>query len=85
MKTLNKQLRPIAWLLAIMMIFQSCTVYKSTPVTLEDAVKANTKVKIEKLNGEKLKYFRIVQGNDGKYYGDVKIKNMYNNILINED
>lgn len=85
MKTLKKQLRPVAWFLVIMMVFQSCTVYKSTPVTLGEAVKADTKVKIEKRNGEKLKYYRIVQGNDGKYYGD-EIKNkMHNNFLINED
>jgi CHASE3 domain sensor protein len=85
MKAIKDRLRPITWLLAVVMVFQSCTVYKSTPITIDEASKANDKVRIYKRNGEKLKYYRIVQGNDGKYYGDQIINKMHNNFLINED
>ena len=85
MKTIKIHFKAVALFLTVLMMLQSCTVYKSTPVTLSEAVKADTRVKIENRNGEKLKYFRIVQGNDGKYYGDQIINKMHNNILINED
>ena len=85
MKAIKDRLRPITWLLAVVMVFQSCTVYKSTPITIDEASKANDKVRIYKRNGEKLKYYRIVQGNNGKYYGDQIINKMHNNFLINED
>ncbi|WP_370479789.1 hypothetical protein [Tamlana flava] len=85
MKTLKIYLKAVALFLSALMILQSCTVYKSTPVTLDEAVKADTKVKIEKRNGEKLKYYKIVQGEDGNYYGDEKVNGLHNNILINGD
>ena len=67
------------------MVFQSCTVYKSTPITLDEASKANDKVRIYKRNGDKVKYAKVLMFNDGNYYGVEKIKGMHNNILLNED
>ena len=86
MKTIKKkQIKGCALFLLLLMLIQSCTVYKSTSVTLGEAVEADTRVKIKKRNGEKLKYYRINQGKDGNYYGDIKVKRVHHNVLINED
>jgi len=68
MKTLKKQLRSITLLLAIVMIFQSCTVYKSANVTLDQAVQNESKVKVRTINNERFKFNRIGV-EDGNYYG----------------
>jgi len=85
MKAIKEQLRPITWLLAVVMVFQSCTVYKSSPITLDEASKANDKVRIYKRNGDKVKYAKIVVLNDGNFYGVKKEKHLLNNILINQN
>lgn len=67
------------------MLFQSCTVYKSASVSLDEASKSNTKVKVVKTNGEKVKYSRIVALNDGQFYGVQKVNGLSNNIPIHQD
>ena len=84
MKPLKKQLRPVAWLLAIMMIFQSCTVYKSTPITLEQAVQKESKVRIITNSNKTFVYKKIIV-DEGKYYGVDRIKGKKINIPVNQD
>lgn len=50
------------------MLFQSCTVYKSTPVSLDQAVEANTKSKVFFKDNEKKIYNKITKEDD-EYYG----------------
>ena len=72
MKTLKKHLKTVALFCATLIFFQGCTVYKSANVTLEEAVRAETKVKIIKKNGEKVNYFRVTF-EDGYYKSIEKI------------
>ena len=85
MKTLKAHLKVVALFFSVLILLQGCTVYKSANVTIDEAVKADNKVRIEKRNGERLKYYRVVELNDGNYYGKLKIKGLFNNILIDED
>ena len=75
----------MAWLCALLMIFQSCTVYKSTPITLDEASKANDRVRIYKNTGEEVDYLKVMMRNDGHYYGLKKKKGQVQNSLIDED
>lgn len=68
MKTLRTHLKKAAMILSALILFQGCTVYKSTPITMEQAVDKEQKVKILTKNNKKLKFNRIAVEN-GKYYG----------------
>jgi hypothetical protein len=69
MKTLKLFLKPITYLLAFLILFQGCTVYKKTGVTLEEASKSELKAIVEKTDGTNLKFKKIVMRNDGNFYG----------------
>ena len=85
MKSINQHLKVVAIFFVTLMLFQSCTVYKSASVSLDEASKSNTKVRVVKTNGEKVKYSRIVVLNDGQFYGVQKANRLSNNIPINQD
>ena len=73
MKTQKKQIKPIALVLGILILLQSCVAYKSTSVSLEKAVQSEKKAKIETKGNESLKFQRI-SFEEGKYYGVKKVK-----------
>lgn len=68
MKTLKKQIQSMALILSILVLIQSCTVYRSVPISIETAVKNKSKVKIVTKNNNKLRFNRI-EFQDGKYFG----------------
>jgi len=68
MKTLKKHLRTIASILILLMLFQSCTVYKKTTITLDQAAQKESKVKVKIINNETLKFNRISREN-GNFFG----------------
>ena len=72
MKAIKKQFKSIALTLCMLILLQSCSVYKSANVTLEEAVIAKAKVRVIKKNGEKVKYFRLTF-EDGQYKSIEKI------------
>ncbi|MCP4976507.1 MAG: hypothetical protein GY931_10130 [Maribacter sp.] len=67
MKALRKWLKTFALFLTALILFQSCSVYK-TPVTLEQAVLGQKEVKITTASDETVKYKYIVY-EDGQFYG----------------
>ncbi len=73
MKTIKKQFKSIALVLSMLILFQGCTVYKSVPISLEQAVQNDSKVRIKINTNEKFKFNQIGM-EDGNYYG-VKIRN----------
>ena len=79
MKTLKKQISPIPLLLAFVMLFQGCTVYKSASVTLEEAVRADTKVKLKTKNDQTLKFNKLGV-EEGMYFG---VKEIYKDDAFN--
>ena len=54
--------------LLVLVLFQGCTVYKSANVTLDEATKSETVVKVKTNNNRTQKFKRIVLDN-GHYYG----------------
>jgi len=75
MKTNEKQIRSIAFLLVLIMFFQSCTVYKSTPISIEQVVENQSEVKIHTLNNNTYK-FSAIETIDRKYFGINKSANV---------
>ena len=73
MKTIKKQINSIALILSVLILLQGCTVYKSVPVSLEQAANSETKVKVLTNSNEKLIFKRIGVEN-GSYYGVKKVK-----------
>ena len=69
--------------LVFVLLLQSCSIYKKTPVTLDEAVKANSKVVIERTNKEKIKLKKI-ENIDGKYVGIQKVKGETVSIPLDE-
>ena len=71
MKTIKKQIKPIALLFGLLILLQSCVVYKQT--SLEQAVNSEKKVRIKTKVDEILKFQRI-EFEDKKFYGIKKIE-----------
>ena len=84
MKTIKTQIKLIALLLSVLIIFQGCTVYKSTSVTLEEAVQVQKKVQITTIDNKKIKFKRIVK-RDGKYFGVKWLKDNTKDIRVFEN
>ena len=71
MKTIKKQIKPIALLFGLLILLQSCSVYKQA--SLEQAVNSEKKVKIITKTDDILKFQRI-GFEDEKFYGFKKVK-----------
>lgn len=84
MKIIKKQIKTIALILSMLILFQGCTVYKSANVSLDQASKADIKTKVSTKDGEKLKFERIGV-EDEKYYGVRKVKGELIKVPLNED
>jgi hypothetical protein len=65
--------KSVCIVLIFVFLLQSCTVYKSAAVSIEEAAATNNKVLIIDNNDAKLKYKKIEQI-DGIYYG-ITVKN----------
>ena len=61
-------LKAVALFFSILIFFQGCTVYKSANVTLEEAVKSETVVKV-KTNNTRAQKFKRIEADNGHYYG----------------
>jgi len=85
MKTLKNHLKVVALFLSVLILFQGCTVYKSNSVSINEAVKADTKVRVVKKNGEKKKYIRVVEPNDGYFYGVKKVNGLVKHIPLKKE
>lgn len=81
LKYLKTKIVPIT--LVFVMLLQSCSIYKKTPVTLDEAAKANSKVLVERTNKEKFKLKKI-ENIDGKYLGIKKVKGETVSIQLDE-
>lgn len=59
MKAIDKHLKVVYVFFAALILFQGCTVYKSAPVTLDEALKSNTKVRVKTFDNQTLKFYRM--------------------------
>ncbi len=83
MKTIKKQIRLIAFTLAILVCFQSCKVYHSNSVTLDQASQEYKRTKIQ-TNTNKVLKFRGVKMENNQYYGVKKVKGEIINMPLEE-
>lgn len=54
--------------ISLLLLMQSCGVYHSNGVSLDDAVASKNKILIQQKDGSKLKYSKVKKV-DGKYFG----------------
>ena len=74
MKVIRKNLKLITLILVIPFLFQSCTVYNTSNVSLKEAEKSELPVKITNISGEKEKFHKILFTDKKEFYGKNKIK-----------
>ena len=84
MKTLQHYFKAIAWLLTGLICFQSCTIYRSTGVSIDEAVKSGDKVKVVTSHNKTIRFKYITEEN-GNYFGIQKLKGEYVKIPVNPD
>jgi hypothetical protein len=77
-KTLRKFVRLASLIFTILILTQSCTVYKEGTYSLEQAVKTDNKVKLKTIENKTIKYKKVEFANGG-FYG---IKNKRHMIRI---
>ena len=80
MKTIRKQIKHLALLFASLILLQSCVVYQKSSVSLDQAAKEGTKVKV-KTNTNKTYKFQRIGFEDGNFYGEQKIVG-YKKVII---
>ncbi|GAA4943649.1 hypothetical protein GCM10023314_15820 [Algibacter agarivorans] len=68
MKAIDRNLKLVTFFFVTLMLLQSCTVYKTPSVTLDEASKSNSKVRVKTIDNQSLKFDRI-QVADNKVYG----------------
>jgi len=68
----------------MLILFQGCTVYKSVPISLEQAVQNESKVRVKTKSNEKFKFDRIGV-EDGSFYGVKKSNNVLIKTPLNQD
>jgi len=84
MKAIKIHFRTLIFFLSVLILLQGCTVYKSASVTLEEAVRADTKVRIKTKDNQTLK-FKNVRAENEIYYGFMYKKSKWVKTAINED
>ena len=67
MKAIKQHLKQVALILSMLILFQGCTIYKSTPVSIDEASRMDNPVSLITTSNDKLKYDRIIKEN-GSYY-----------------
>ncbi len=85
MKTIREQISLLSSIFIMLIFFQSCRVYHSKHVPLEEAVKSEKRVKIKTKEQKTLKFNRVVL-EEGQFYGiKVKGKQINKTLLKIED
>jgi hypothetical protein len=71
MRLLNLKHKMFSVLFIIAIILQSCSIYKKSPTSLDEAARANARTVVVNTDNSKLEFIRITQV-DNEYYGEVK-------------
>ncbi|WP_298512302.1 hypothetical protein [uncultured Kordia sp.] len=71
MKHIQKYSKVISGIIVLLVLLQSCTIYRSASATLDEAVASKRKVKIHLISGTRVKYKEVFK-KDALYYGIYK-------------
>lgn len=80
----KKRNRVAPFLLSLLLIMQSCQVYKTSSISLEEATLSKEKVKVKTTIGERLK-FNEIDKEEGLYYGIKKKKGELEKVPLNQE
>lgn len=69
MKSIKKYLRTIASILVLLILLQSCTVYRKTPISLNQAIESESEVKVKTIMNAKTFKFNRISEENGNFYG----------------
>ncbi|WPR72585.1 hypothetical protein SLW70_05460 [Flavobacterium sp. NG2] len=83
MKRFDFKKRTICHLLAILFTLQSCSIYKKTSITLDEAERTNLKTLVVTSDNKKNEYFQIVKI-DSNYYGEKKLNGKIEKIPLSK-
>ncbi len=83
MKSILHKAKSVCLFLALLMMFQSCTVYKNTSISISQASQINKKVLVKTTTNSKLKLDRI-EKKDSIYYGLKTIRGNETRIPLKE-
>ncbi len=85
MKAKSKVFRIISYLLTITILSQSCTIYKSSGIGVDEAIKSNNKVKVTTHSNQTYTFKKLGKDEAGVYgmagKSSKAAKQLYNNIL----
>ncbi|UOK43562.1 MULTISPECIES: hypothetical protein [Flavobacterium] len=84
MKVLYKKAPIVSIFLSMPLLLQCCSTYDKVPISLDNAVVANTKVKVTTASNKKYK-FRKIQRTDGVYYGLAEVRDQIVRVPIEKD
>lgn len=84
MKIVEPLLKKLGIILSLMLLLQSCGIYYKNPISLEEAVRHEGKVKILTVEGKKTKYKKIIQ-KEGQFFGTRLKGGKWAQIPINQD
>lgn len=84
MKPIRRKIIPFCFFMVTTLLFNCCTIYKNTPISLEEAVISKKKVKVITVSNEKLTYKQI-QKKDTLYYGITIVNGDKISVPLNPD
>lgn len=84
MKTFYKKAPIASFFLFPLFILMGCSAYEKVPISLDEAVKVNTKVKVLTADHKKYK-FRKIQKTDSTYYGLAEVRDQIIRVPIQKD
>lgn len=84
MKLLRKKASPVCFFIMLLFLLESCTVYKSTPISLDQAVATKRRVKLITTDNQKL-HFKQIEKTDSVYYGLKTINGEKVRIALNQN
>ena len=84
MKLIIKKAKIVFMILSSIILFNGCTIYKRSGVTLEEAHTANKRTRVETSSGELLK-FNYIEYENGTYYGVKNSNGRITKVALNKD
>lgn len=84
MKKFNLKLKRLSVLLSVLIIAQSCQVYRTSSISLDEASKIDEKVKVQTIEGKRIEFKKIDKEEDF-YYGLKRKKGELVKIPLNHE
>lgn len=79
-----KTIKAIFAFLSLLFLFESCSIYKKAPITIEEAATGDKSVLIIRNDGTKLSLSKV-EKIDGKYYGTKQVNDQTITLPLNEE